>query len=146
MEAKPKIALVGRPSEVAIDSGSAKNARYASEFPSIRNSSLGESPLLFAIAREHFMSPCGERLGARRATPSIGWKPAMADETSESDKPTPPDDVPLPAEAPAPGPPAGDPPPPADVAGAPGAAAAEPPVPAEAATVDAPPPVEEVEA
>jgi hypothetical protein len=33
--------LVGRPSEVAIDSGKAKNARYASEFPSIRNNSRG---------------------------------------------------------------------------------------------------------
>src|SRR3954465_4362744 len=49
MEAKPKIALVGRPSEVAIDSGSAKNARYASEFPSIRNSSLGWSPFVAAM-------------------------------------------------------------------------------------------------
>jgi hypothetical protein len=38
IEAKPKIAFVGRPSEVAIDSGRAKNARYTSEFPSIRNS------------------------------------------------------------------------------------------------------------
>src|SRR4051795_10444990 len=120
MEAKPKIALVGRPSDVAIDSGSAKNARYASEFPSIRNSSLGDSPLLFAIAREHFMSPCRVRLGARRATPSIGWKPAVAGETTESDKPPPPDDVPLPAEAAATEPPAEDPPPPTDVAGAPG--------------------------
>ena len=36
MLAKPKIALVGRPSEVAIDSGSAKNARYARLLPSIR--------------------------------------------------------------------------------------------------------------
>ena len=59
MLAKPKMALVGRPSEVAIDSGSAKNARYASELPSIRNSSRGVSPLLFAIACEHFMSPGG---------------------------------------------------------------------------------------
>jgi hypothetical protein len=39
IEAKPKIAFVGRPSDVAIDSGSAKNARYASELPSIRKSS-----------------------------------------------------------------------------------------------------------
>ena len=45
IDAKPKIAFVGRPSEVEIDSGSAKNARYASEFPSIRNSSRGVSPL-----------------------------------------------------------------------------------------------------
>src|SRR3954468_15783011 len=45
IDANPKIALVGRPSEVEIDSGSAKNARYASEFPSIRNSSRGVSPL-----------------------------------------------------------------------------------------------------
>src|SRR3954447_3775038 len=45
MEAKPKIALVGRPSEVAIDSGRAKNARYTSELPSMRNSCFGEAPL-----------------------------------------------------------------------------------------------------
>src|SRR3954452_5052748 len=45
IDANPKIALVGRPSDVAIDSGSAKKARYASEFPSIRNSSCGVSPL-----------------------------------------------------------------------------------------------------
>ena len=38
-EANPKIAFVGNPVEVAIDSGSAKKARYASELPSIRNSS-----------------------------------------------------------------------------------------------------------
>src|SRR5688500_9934001 len=49
IDAKPKIAFVGRPSEVAIDSGRAKNARYASEFPSIRNSSRGWSPLLAAM-------------------------------------------------------------------------------------------------
>ena len=36
IEAKPKIAFVGIPVDVAIDSGSAKNARYASELPSIR--------------------------------------------------------------------------------------------------------------
>ena len=41
IEANPKIALVGIPVEVAIDSGSAKNARYARLFPSIRNSSSG---------------------------------------------------------------------------------------------------------
>src|SRR3954451_14294258 len=40
IDAKPKIALVGKPVEVAIDSGSAKNARYTSELPSIRKSSL----------------------------------------------------------------------------------------------------------
>jgi hypothetical protein len=33
------MALVGRPSAVAIDSGRAKNARYARLLPSIRNSS-----------------------------------------------------------------------------------------------------------
>ena len=43
IDAKPKMALVGRPSEVAIDSGSAKNARYTSELPSIRKSSRGGS-------------------------------------------------------------------------------------------------------
>src|SRR4051795_13404305 len=51
MLANPKIAFVGRPSEVAIDSGRAKNARYAREFPSIRNSSRGVSPLAPAMAR-----------------------------------------------------------------------------------------------
>src|SRR3954453_10702161 len=39
IEAKPKIAFVGKPVEVAIDSGRAKKARYASELPSIRKSS-----------------------------------------------------------------------------------------------------------
>src|SRR5437763_14771837 len=39
IEANPKIALVGTPREVAIVSGSAKNARYARLLPSIRKSS-----------------------------------------------------------------------------------------------------------
>src|SRR5215213_1824382 len=43
IEAKPKIAFVGCPFDVAIDSGSAKNARYTRLFPSIRNSSFGDS-------------------------------------------------------------------------------------------------------
>src|SRR2546423_14074980 len=38
MDANPKIALVATPVEVAIDSGSAKNARYTRLGPSIRNS------------------------------------------------------------------------------------------------------------
>src|SRR3954452_23298959 len=37
------MALVGNPVLVAIDSGSAKNARYTSELPSMRNSSSGRS-------------------------------------------------------------------------------------------------------
>ena len=43
IDANPKIAFVGTPVEVAIDSGSAKNARYARLLPSIRNSSSGVS-------------------------------------------------------------------------------------------------------
>src|SRR5688572_16963628 len=43
IEAKPKIAFVGCPLEVAIDSGSAKKARYTRLFPSIRNSSFDDS-------------------------------------------------------------------------------------------------------
>src|SRR4051812_5869108 len=39
------MAFVGRPSEVLIDSGRAKNARYARLLPSIRKSSRGVSPL-----------------------------------------------------------------------------------------------------
>src|SRR5205807_6262695 len=39
--ANPKIALVGTPVEVAIDSGRAKNARYARLLPSIKKSSSG---------------------------------------------------------------------------------------------------------
>src|SRR5919109_478664 len=43
IEAKPKIAFVGKPLEVAIDSGRAKNARKTRLFPSIRKSSRGVS-------------------------------------------------------------------------------------------------------
>src|SRR3954453_1869963 len=39
IDAKPKIAFVGKPVDVAIDSGRAKKARYAAELPSIRKSS-----------------------------------------------------------------------------------------------------------
>src|SRR3954468_3210719 len=42
MEAKPKIAFVGCPREVAIVSGRAKNARYTRLLPSIRKSSRAE--------------------------------------------------------------------------------------------------------
>src|SRR3954447_24394408 len=41
IDAKPKIAFVGNPVDVAMDSGSAKKARYASELPSMRKSSSG---------------------------------------------------------------------------------------------------------
>ena len=53
MEAKPKIALVGTPLEVAIDSGSAKKARYTRLGPSIRNSrrSLGTEAAAAGRAR-----------------------------------------------------------------------------------------------
>src|ERR1700750_583113 len=64
MEAKPKMAFVGRPSEVEIDSGSAKNARYASEFPSMRNSSRGGSPS--AAAMVSMLEVGAAALGPRR--------------------------------------------------------------------------------
>src|SRR3954454_4276022 len=44
IDANPKIAFVGKPVEVAIDSGSAKNARYARLLPSIRKSSRDPLP------------------------------------------------------------------------------------------------------
>src|SRR3954452_3235398 len=47
IEAKPKIALVGNPREVAIVSGSAKKARYARLLPSIRKSSRRSSDIEF---------------------------------------------------------------------------------------------------
>ena len=43
IEAKPRIALVGCPLDVAMDSGRAKKARYTRLFPSIRSSSRGVS-------------------------------------------------------------------------------------------------------
>jgi hypothetical protein len=43
IEAKPKMALVGWPLEVAMLSGSAKKARYTRLLPSIRNSSRAAS-------------------------------------------------------------------------------------------------------
>src|SRR6476660_8089609 len=66
MLAKPKIAFVGRPSEVEIDSGSAKNARYASEFPSIRNSSRGVSPLPPAMVRRLVVVKLSTSAGSAR--------------------------------------------------------------------------------
>src|SRR5215207_11078355 len=66
IDAKPKIALVGRPSEVAMDSGSAKKARYASEFPSIRKSSLGASAMRSPNLVHREPGSAHEDLGAAR--------------------------------------------------------------------------------
>src|SRR5690348_4905310 len=69
MLAKPKIAFVGRPSEVEIDSGRAKNARYARLLPSIRNSSRGVSPLPWATVLRLVIvraRTCAERAGRDR--------------------------------------------------------------------------------
>src|SRR4051794_35659007 len=69
MLAKPKIAFVGRPSDVAIDSGSAKNARYARLLPSIRKSSRGLSPLPWGTVLRVLLvrrQTCGQRATADR--------------------------------------------------------------------------------
>jgi hypothetical protein len=50
IEAKPKIAFVGTPVDVAIDSGSAKKARYTRLGPSIRNSRRSVAVLAGAAA------------------------------------------------------------------------------------------------
>src|SRR3954465_7403162 len=57
IEANPKIAFVGKPLDVAIVSGRAKKARYASELPSIRNSS-----------RESWSATQSSLLGGERTT------------------------------------------------------------------------------
>src|SRR3954466_16299835 len=77
IEAKPKIALVGSPVDVAIDSGRAKNARYASELPSMRKSSSCWS-VIVAMAVQHSVRiarggggrrmPCDERFCASYAS------------------------------------------------------------------------------
>jgi hypothetical protein len=72
MLAKPKMALVGLPSDVLIDSGSAKNARYASEFPSIRKSSRGASPFPCAMGLNVSSRTPDERRGA--ASRSLCWR------------------------------------------------------------------------
>ena len=70
IEAKPKIAFVGKPVEVAIDSGRAKNARYTSELPSIRYSSSGRS----AIAAPLYASR------PRRLAQALDWAREEPDE------------------------------------------------------------------
>jgi hypothetical protein len=81
IEAKPKIAFVGTPREVAIDSGSAKNARYTRLGPSIKNTRVsfaGAAAGLAAVALARVVSlaidrslyeararPVGERAPAR---------------------------------------------------------------------------------
>ena len=50
IDANPKIAFVGTPVDVAIDSGSAKKARYTRLLPSIRNRVSAPSRSVVALA------------------------------------------------------------------------------------------------
>src|SRR5947207_7029289 len=72
MEAKPKIALVGTPREVAIDSGSAKKARYTRLGQSFRNTRVrcagaSAAPALARVASLAIDSSLyAERVGGAR--------------------------------------------------------------------------------
>src|SRR5271167_4881813 len=93
IEANPKIALVGTPVEVAIDSGSAKKARSTSEGPSIRKRRRSaSSPLAAALIASTLRqaAPPPQALTVDAARPrAITWqRPSIQEPLSVSITPS----------------------------------------------------------